>query len=92
MANQSAKKELLEEALHYHPDGGEEEVDKEWEEFSRLMAKLRENRRNRPHRYFILRDVKHIQISCRTLNQEYMFAILHGLCEILIKSKILNAI
>ncbi|KAK9307105.1 hypothetical protein QLX08_002435 [Tetragonisca angustula] len=50
MANQSAKKELLEEALHYHPDGGEEEVDKEWEEFSRLMAKLRENRRNRPHR------------------------------------------
>ncbi|XP_043513002.1 chloride channel protein 2 isoform X1 [Frieseomelitta varia] len=50
MANQSTKKELLEEALHYHPDGGEEEVDKEWEEFSRLMAKLRENRRNRPHR------------------------------------------
>ncbi|KAK1118000.1 hypothetical protein K0M31_015449 [Melipona bicolor] len=50
MANQSTKKELLEEALHYHPDGGEEEVDKEWEEFSRLMAKLRENRQNRPHR------------------------------------------
>ena len=47
MASQAAKKELLEEALHYHPDGGEEEVDREWEEFSRLMA----NRRNRPHRY-----------------------------------------
>ena len=47
MARQAAKKELLEEALHYHPDGGEEEVDREWEEFSRLMA----NRRNRPHRY-----------------------------------------
>ncbi|CAL7933237.1 unnamed protein product [Xylocopa violacea] len=50
MAGQTAKKELLEETLHYHPDGSEEEVDREWEEFSRLMAKLRENRRNRPHR------------------------------------------
>lgn len=51
MANQATKKELREETLHYHPDGSEEEVDKEWEEFTRLMAKLRENRRNRPHRY-----------------------------------------
>jgi hypothetical protein len=51
MANQTAKKELLEETLHHHPEGSEEEVDKEWEEFTRLMAKLRENRRNRPHRY-----------------------------------------
>ncbi|XP_050489011.1 chloride channel protein 2 isoform X1 [Bombus huntii] len=50
MANQATKKELREETLHYHPDGSEEEVDKEWEEFTRLMAKLRENRRNRPHR------------------------------------------
>ncbi|CAK9798858.1 Chloride channel protein 2 [Anthophora plagiata] len=50
MANQTTKKELLEENLHYHPDGSEEEVDREWEEFTRLMAKLRENRRNRPHR------------------------------------------
>ncbi|XP_017798784.1 PREDICTED: chloride channel protein 2 isoform X1 [Habropoda laboriosa] len=50
MANQTTKKELLEETLHYHPDGSEEEVDREWEEFTRLMAKLRENRRNRPHR------------------------------------------
>lgn len=49
MASQSAKKELLEETLH--PEGSEEEVDKEWEEFTRLMAKLKENRRNRPHRY-----------------------------------------
>lgn len=51
MANQTAKKELLEENLHHHPEGSEEEVDKEWEEFTRLMAKLKENRRNRPHRY-----------------------------------------
>ncbi|XP_018395642.1 PREDICTED: chloride channel protein 2 [Cyphomyrmex costatus] len=50
MASQTAKKELLEETLHHHPEGSEEEVDKEWEEFSRLMAKLKENRRNRPHR------------------------------------------
>ncbi|XP_076639754.1 chloride channel protein 2 isoform X1 [Colletes latitarsis] len=51
MANQTTKKELLEETLHYHhPEGSEEEVDREWEEFSRLMTKLRENRRNRPHR------------------------------------------
>ncbi|XP_024874797.1 chloride channel protein 2 isoform X1 [Temnothorax curvispinosus] len=49
MASQTAKKELLEETLH-HPEGSEEEVDKEWEEFTRLMAKLKENRRNRPHR------------------------------------------
>lgn len=51
MANQIAKKELLEETLHHHPEGSEEEVDKEWEEFTRLMAKLKGNRRNRPHRY-----------------------------------------
>ncbi|XP_070152551.1 chloride channel protein 2 isoform X1 [Polyergus mexicanus] len=50
MANQIAKKELLEETLHHHPEGSEEEVDKEWEEFTRLMAKLKEKRRNRPHR------------------------------------------
>ncbi|XP_072747839.1 chloride channel protein 2 isoform X1 [Anoplolepis gracilipes] len=50
MANQMVKKELLEETLHHHPEGSEEEVDKEWEEFTRLMAKLKENRRNRPHR------------------------------------------
>ncbi|GAB1862599.1 Chloride channel protein 2 [Camponotus japonicus] len=49
MANQIAKKELLEETLH-HPEGSEEEVDKEWEEFTRLMAKLKGNRRNRPRR------------------------------------------
>ncbi|XP_018350695.1 PREDICTED: chloride channel protein 2 isoform X1 [Trachymyrmex septentrionalis] len=48
MASQTVKKELLEETLH--PEGSEEEVDKEWEEFTRLMAKLKENRRNRPHR------------------------------------------
>lgn len=51
MASQAAKKDLLEETLHHHPEGSEEEVDKEWEEFTRLMAKLKENRRNRPHRY-----------------------------------------
>lgn len=51
MASQTAKKELLEETLHHHPEGSEEEVDKEWEEFTRLMAKLKESRRNRPHRY-----------------------------------------
>lgn len=51
MASQGTKKELLEETLHHHPEGSEEEVDKEWEEFTRLMAKLKENRRNRPHRY-----------------------------------------
>lgn len=51
MTSQTAKKELLEETLHHHPEGSEEEVDKEWEEFTRLMAKLKENRRNRPHRY-----------------------------------------
>jgi len=51
MAGQTAKKELLEETLHHHPEGSEEEVDKEWEEFTRLMAKLKESRRNRPHRY-----------------------------------------
>ncbi|KAL0129076.1 hypothetical protein PUN28_004037 [Cardiocondyla obscurior] len=50
MASQTGKKELLEETLHHHPEGSEEEVDKEWEEFTRLMAKLKENRRNRPHR------------------------------------------
>ncbi|XP_012233740.1 chloride channel protein 2 isoform X1 [Linepithema humile] len=50
MASQAAKKELLEETLHHHPEGSEEEVDKEWEEFTRLMAKLKEKRRNRPHR------------------------------------------
>lgn len=55
MASQSAKKELLEETLHHHPEGSEEEVDKEWEEFTRLMAKLKENRRNRwPHRYTLI--------------------------------------
>ncbi|XP_076183034.1 chloride channel protein 2 isoform X5 [Ptiloglossa arizonensis] len=51
MEKQTTKKELLDETLHYHhPEGSEEEVDREWEEFSRLMAKFRENRRNRPHR------------------------------------------
>ena len=51
MANQSGKKELLEDGiLHHHPEGSEEEVDKEWEEFTRLMAKLREKGTNRPHR------------------------------------------
>ncbi|KAL6425484.1 hypothetical protein ACFW04_009572 [Cataglyphis niger] len=50
MASQIAKKELLEETLHHNPEGSEEEVDKEWEEFTRLMAKLKEKRRNRPHR------------------------------------------
>ncbi|XP_015179558.1 PREDICTED: chloride channel protein 2 isoform X1 [Polistes dominula] len=51
MANQATKKELLEESLHHHhPEGNEEEVDKEWEEFTRLMAKLKENRLNRSHR------------------------------------------
>jgi len=53
MASQTAKKELLEETLHHHPEGSEEEVDKEWEEFTRLMAKLKEKRRNRPHRYIL---------------------------------------
>lgn len=44
----------MEESLHHHPEGcSEEEVDREWEEFTRLMAKLKENRRNRPHRYYI---------------------------------------
>jgi len=55
MANQIAKKELLEETLH-HPEGSEEEVDKEWEEFTRLMAKLKGNRRNRPRRYIHIAD------------------------------------
>lgn len=56
MANQIAKKELLEETLHHHPEGSEEEVDKEWEEFTRLMAKLKGNRRNRPRRYIHIAD------------------------------------
>ena len=59
MASQTVKKELLEETLHHHPEGSEEEVDKEWEEFTRLMAKLKENRRNRPHRY--------IHVECSSL-------------------------
>lgn len=41
---------------HHHPDvavldGNEEDVDKEWEDFTRLMAKLRDSRSNRPNRY-----------------------------------------
>ncbi|XP_074107316.1 chloride channel protein 2 isoform X1 [Cotesia typhae] len=40
---------------HHHPDvavldGNEEDVDKEWEDFTRLMAKLRDSRSNRPNR------------------------------------------
>ncbi|KAG7210345.1 hypothetical protein KM043_011882 [Ampulex compressa] len=50
MASQGTKKDILEDTLHHHPEGSEEEVDKEWEEFTRLMAKLKENRKNRPHR------------------------------------------
>lgn len=50
MANQVGKKE------HHHylqnnPEGSEEDVDKEWEDFTRLMAKLRQKSGNRPHRY-----------------------------------------
>jgi len=63
MASQTVKKELLEETLH-HPEGSEEEVDKEWEEFTRLMAKLKENRRNRPHRYI------HAECSSLILNSK----------------------
>lgn len=45
MTNQSTKKEHREESLlHLHPEGTEEEVDKEWEEFSRLMTKFKERR------------------------------------------------
>lgn len=52
MASQSGKKELLGDGLlNIHPEGSEEEVDKEWEEFTRLMAKLKEKGTNRPHRY-----------------------------------------
>ncbi|XP_043281094.1 chloride channel protein 2 isoform X2 [Venturia canescens] len=51
MAAQSGKKELLEDGLlNIHPEGSEEEVDKEWEEFTRLMAKLKGKGTNRPHR------------------------------------------
>ncbi|KAK0097508.1 hypothetical protein PV326_001430 [Microctonus aethiopoides] len=32
------------------PQASEEDVDKEWEDFTRLMAKLRESRSNRPNR------------------------------------------
>ncbi|KAH0547347.1 hypothetical protein KQX54_018814 [Cotesia glomerata] len=40
---------------HHHPDaavldGNEEDVDKEWEDFTRLMSKLRDSRSNRPNR------------------------------------------
>lgn len=62
MASQTAKKEFLEETLHY-PEGSEEEVDKEWEEFTRLMAKLKENRRNRPHRYIRVERASLIPIA-----------------------------
>lgn len=57
MSGQSGTVEMLDNRgdpvnphLH-HPEGSEEEVDKEWEEFSRLMAKLKANRKNHPHRY-----------------------------------------
>ena len=46
------KKETPKESLlHLHPDGTEEEIDKEWEEFSRLMEKFKESRKNKSHRY-----------------------------------------
>ena len=46
------KKEPPKESLlHLHPDGTEEEIDKEWEEFSRLMEKFKESRKNQSHRY-----------------------------------------
>jgi hypothetical protein len=44
----SDKKELSNESLlHLHPYGTEEEIDKEWEEFARLMEKFKENRKIR---------------------------------------------
>ncbi|XP_031781347.1 chloride channel protein 2 isoform X2 [Nasonia vitripennis] len=39
-----------ESLLHLHPDGTEEEIDKEWEEFSKLMEKFKENRKHQSHR------------------------------------------
>ncbi|XP_033224488.1 chloride channel protein 2 isoform X7 [Belonocnema kinseyi] len=45
MAKQTTKKDNREESLlHIHPEGTEEEVDKEWEDFSRLMTKFKERR------------------------------------------------
>lgn len=35
-----------ESLLHVHPEGAEEDVDKEWDEFQRVMEKFKE-RRNR---------------------------------------------
>lgn len=51
MAMQHAKKGQFDENLpHHHPEGSEEEVDKEWEEFTKLMTKLRENKKHKQHR------------------------------------------
>ncbi|KAJ8679362.1 hypothetical protein QAD02_015149 [Eretmocerus hayati] len=44
------KEQQKESLLHLHPDGTEEEIDKEWEEFSRLMEKYKESRKNQSHR------------------------------------------
>ncbi|XP_011503467.1 PREDICTED: chloride channel protein 2 [Ceratosolen solmsi marchali] len=48
----SKKEPPKESLLHFHPDGTEDEIDKEWEEFSRLMEKFKENRKNRPSQAF----------------------------------------
>ncbi|XP_051166762.1 chloride channel protein 2 isoform X1 [Leptopilina boulardi] len=54
MSNQTSKKENREESLlHLHPEGTEEEVDKEWEEFSRLLTKFKERRSQpRPQAFY----------------------------------------
>lgn len=36
-----------ESLLHQHPDGTEEEIDKEWEEFSNLLEKYKERKTQR---------------------------------------------
>ncbi|KAL7305148.1 hypothetical protein TKK_0002546 [Trichogramma kaykai] len=48
--NASKKEAQKESLLHLHPDGTEEEIDKEWEEFSRLMEKFKENQKNQSKR------------------------------------------
>lgn len=56
----SNKKEPPKESLlHLHPDGTEEEIDKEWEEFSKLMVKYKESRKHQSHRYiyFVMRSL-----------------------------------
>lgn len=36
-----------ESLLHQHPEGTEEEIDKEWEEFSNLLEKYKDRKSNR---------------------------------------------